>query len=139
MCRLSWFLDPGGWGKATTVGLYFIFPGICTLSLLLNSSAWKVHGLGQQCHSVFDICNWASVIYCKIVQFESDTFDSRDFPFRNIGQAEGIRALGTSHRGEKTMEEFVKDSGGTCSVSVVVELRTESCDVQLAQTKGDSF
>ncbi|KAL6037370.1 hypothetical protein STEG23_003558 [Scotinomys teguina] len=33
MCRLSWFLDPGGWGKATAVGLYFIFPGICTLSL----------------------------------------------------------------------------------------------------------
>ncbi|KAL6059504.1 hypothetical protein STEG23_011418 [Scotinomys teguina] len=32
MCRLSWFLDPGGWNKAV-VGLYFIFPGICTLSL----------------------------------------------------------------------------------------------------------
>ncbi|KAL6086525.1 hypothetical protein STEG23_035521, partial [Scotinomys teguina] len=28
-----WFLDPGGWGKAAAVGLYFIFPGICTLSL----------------------------------------------------------------------------------------------------------
>ncbi|KAL6065673.1 hypothetical protein STEG23_028034, partial [Scotinomys teguina] len=27
------FLDPGGWGKAAAVGLYFIFPGICTLSL----------------------------------------------------------------------------------------------------------
>ncbi|KAL6032023.1 hypothetical protein STEG23_008460, partial [Scotinomys teguina] len=33
MCRLSWFLDPGGWGKAAALGLYFIFPGICTLSL----------------------------------------------------------------------------------------------------------
>ncbi|KAL6078279.1 hypothetical protein STEG23_006536 [Scotinomys teguina] len=33
MCRLSWFLDVGGWGKAAVVGLYFIFPGICTLSL----------------------------------------------------------------------------------------------------------
>ncbi|KAL6052400.1 hypothetical protein STEG23_015787, partial [Scotinomys teguina] len=33
MCRLSWFLDPGGWGKAAAVGLYFIFPEICTLSL----------------------------------------------------------------------------------------------------------
>ncbi|KAL6084927.1 hypothetical protein STEG23_036236, partial [Scotinomys teguina] len=33
MCLLSWFLDPGGWSKAATVGLYFIFPGICTLSL----------------------------------------------------------------------------------------------------------
>ncbi|KAL6058833.1 hypothetical protein STEG23_004927 [Scotinomys teguina] len=34
MCRLSWFLDPGGWGKTAAVGLYFIFPGICTLSLI---------------------------------------------------------------------------------------------------------
>ncbi|KAL6076810.1 hypothetical protein STEG23_002074, partial [Scotinomys teguina] len=33
MCRLSWFLDPGGWSKTTAVRLYFIFPGICTLSL----------------------------------------------------------------------------------------------------------
>ncbi|KAL6033587.1 hypothetical protein STEG23_007526, partial [Scotinomys teguina] len=31
--RLSWFLDPGGWSKTAVVGLYFIFPGICTLSL----------------------------------------------------------------------------------------------------------
>ncbi|KAL6065467.1 hypothetical protein STEG23_011580 [Scotinomys teguina] len=34
MCWPGWFLDPGGWSKAATVGLYFIFPGICTLSLL---------------------------------------------------------------------------------------------------------
>ncbi|KAL6035163.1 hypothetical protein STEG23_001849 [Scotinomys teguina] len=27
------FLDPGGWSKTTAVSLYFIFPGICTLSL----------------------------------------------------------------------------------------------------------
>ncbi|KAL6068053.1 hypothetical protein STEG23_032713 [Scotinomys teguina] len=32
ICRLSWFLDLGGWSKTATVGLYFIFPGICTLS-----------------------------------------------------------------------------------------------------------
>ncbi|KAL6032199.1 hypothetical protein STEG23_026908 [Scotinomys teguina] len=32
--RLSWFLDPGGWSKTAAVGLYFIFPGICTLSLI---------------------------------------------------------------------------------------------------------
>ncbi|KAL6083148.1 hypothetical protein STEG23_014135 [Scotinomys teguina] len=36
MCRLSWFLDPGGWSKTAAVGLYFIFPGICTLSLELT-------------------------------------------------------------------------------------------------------
>ncbi|KAL6084645.1 hypothetical protein STEG23_003924 [Scotinomys teguina] len=29
----SWFLDPGGWSKTAAVSLYFIFPGICTLSL----------------------------------------------------------------------------------------------------------
>ncbi|KAL6088634.1 hypothetical protein STEG23_009068, partial [Scotinomys teguina] len=28
-----WFLDPGGWSKTTAVRLFFIFPGICTLSL----------------------------------------------------------------------------------------------------------
>ncbi|KAL6074596.1 hypothetical protein STEG23_028661, partial [Scotinomys teguina] len=28
-----WFLDPGGWSKTAVVGLYFIFPKICTLSL----------------------------------------------------------------------------------------------------------
>ncbi|KAL6053883.1 hypothetical protein STEG23_003710, partial [Scotinomys teguina] len=32
-----WFLDPGGWSKTATVKLYFIFPGICTLSLKLLS------------------------------------------------------------------------------------------------------
>ncbi|KAL6091214.1 hypothetical protein STEG23_017691 [Scotinomys teguina] len=36
MCRLSWFLDPGGWGKVAAVELYFIFLGICTLSLIFN-------------------------------------------------------------------------------------------------------
>ncbi|KAL6049831.1 hypothetical protein STEG23_009934 [Scotinomys teguina] len=34
MWRLSWFLDPGGWSKTAAVRLYFIFPGICTLSLV---------------------------------------------------------------------------------------------------------
>ncbi|KAL6049613.1 hypothetical protein STEG23_012427 [Scotinomys teguina] len=33
MCRFSWFLDSGGWSQTTAVGLCFIFPGICTLSL----------------------------------------------------------------------------------------------------------
>ncbi|KAL6037215.1 hypothetical protein STEG23_016785 [Scotinomys teguina] len=28
-----WFLDPGGWSKTAVVRLFFIFPGICTLSL----------------------------------------------------------------------------------------------------------
>ncbi|KAL6065991.1 hypothetical protein STEG23_002459 [Scotinomys teguina] len=32
----SWFLDPGGWSKTAAVSLYFIFPGICTLSLLFS-------------------------------------------------------------------------------------------------------
>ncbi|KAL6091148.1 hypothetical protein STEG23_028601 [Scotinomys teguina] len=34
MYWFSWFLHPGGWGKAAAVGLYFIFPGICTLTLI---------------------------------------------------------------------------------------------------------
>ncbi|KAL6066848.1 hypothetical protein STEG23_009759, partial [Scotinomys teguina] len=31
-----WFLDPGGWSKTSAVRLYFIFPGMCTLSLHFN-------------------------------------------------------------------------------------------------------
>ncbi|KAL6030881.1 hypothetical protein STEG23_006343, partial [Scotinomys teguina] len=33
-----WFLDPGGWSKTAMVSLYFIFPGICTLSLEFHSN-----------------------------------------------------------------------------------------------------
>ncbi|KAL6036842.1 hypothetical protein STEG23_006951 [Scotinomys teguina] len=33
LCWLSLFLDPGGRSKTAAVGLYFIFPGICNLSL----------------------------------------------------------------------------------------------------------
>ncbi|KAL6030668.1 hypothetical protein STEG23_034858, partial [Scotinomys teguina] len=28
-----WFLDPRDWNKTATIRLFFIFPGICTLSL----------------------------------------------------------------------------------------------------------
>ncbi|KAL6084522.1 hypothetical protein STEG23_028880 [Scotinomys teguina] len=42
MCQLSWFLDPGGWSKAAAVRLYFIFPGICTLSLDTKSTIKKI-------------------------------------------------------------------------------------------------
>ncbi|KAL6042857.1 hypothetical protein STEG23_007542, partial [Scotinomys teguina] len=45
MCRLSWFLDPGGWSKATAVGLYFIFPGICTLSLQKDGPTFRIHSV----------------------------------------------------------------------------------------------
>ncbi|KAL6090946.1 hypothetical protein STEG23_024445 [Scotinomys teguina] len=31
-----WLLDPGGWSKTSAVSLYFIFPGICTLSLRIK-------------------------------------------------------------------------------------------------------
>ncbi|KAL6086701.1 hypothetical protein STEG23_022236 [Scotinomys teguina] len=39
----SWFLDPGGWSKTAAVSLYFIFPGICTLSLISRAvqAIWK--------------------------------------------------------------------------------------------------
>ncbi|KAL6092042.1 hypothetical protein STEG23_022248 [Scotinomys teguina] len=40
-CWLSWFLDPGGWSKTAVVGLYFIFPGICTLSLVFMGFAYE--------------------------------------------------------------------------------------------------
>ncbi|KAL6081892.1 hypothetical protein STEG23_007255 [Scotinomys teguina] len=33
---VPWFLDPGSWSKTVTVRLFFIFPGICTLSLSVS-------------------------------------------------------------------------------------------------------
>ncbi|KAL6085135.1 hypothetical protein STEG23_023757 [Scotinomys teguina] len=44
MCWLCWFLDPGGWSKTAAVGLYFIFPGIYTLSLG-EDPIWVPHRL----------------------------------------------------------------------------------------------
>ncbi|KAL6061440.1 hypothetical protein STEG23_033207, partial [Scotinomys teguina] len=41
-----WFLDPGVWSKTTAVSLYFIFPGICTLSLPICQAAYQ-NDLGQ--------------------------------------------------------------------------------------------
>ncbi|KAL6046994.1 hypothetical protein STEG23_037392 [Scotinomys teguina] len=41
----SWFLDPGGWSKAATVRLYFIFPGVCTLSLVSKLRLRKAESL----------------------------------------------------------------------------------------------
>ncbi|KAL6088287.1 hypothetical protein STEG23_035582 [Scotinomys teguina] len=35
-----WFLDPGGWSKTAAVRLFFIFPGICTLSLNQENPHW---------------------------------------------------------------------------------------------------
>ncbi|KAL6085211.1 hypothetical protein STEG23_038240 [Scotinomys teguina] len=42
-----WFLDPGGWSKTAVVSLYFIFPGICTLSLAKMGR--------RQCKSAYNI------------------------------------------------------------------------------------
>ncbi|KAL6077525.1 hypothetical protein STEG23_006723 [Scotinomys teguina] len=47
MCRLSWFLDPRGWSKTAAVRLYFIFPGICTLSLDFSSMSDSMFVLSQ--------------------------------------------------------------------------------------------
>ncbi|KAL6089571.1 hypothetical protein STEG23_025542, partial [Scotinomys teguina] len=38
-----WFLDPGGWSKTAAVSLYFIFPGICTLSLIYLCNLYHMH------------------------------------------------------------------------------------------------
>ncbi|KAL6087957.1 hypothetical protein STEG23_032154 [Scotinomys teguina] len=38
-----WFLDPGGWSKTAAVSLYFIFPGICTLSLGFQLTNEKIN------------------------------------------------------------------------------------------------
>ncbi|KAL6032068.1 hypothetical protein STEG23_001546, partial [Scotinomys teguina] len=50
MCWLSWFLDPGGWSKTAAVRLYFIFPGICTLSLRLKVLIIQVVCYFSECY-----------------------------------------------------------------------------------------
>ncbi|KAL6053887.1 hypothetical protein STEG23_003714 [Scotinomys teguina] len=44
MCRPPWFLDPGAWSKTAAFTLYFIFPGICTLSLVCEELCWDFDG-----------------------------------------------------------------------------------------------
>ncbi|KAL6030671.1 hypothetical protein STEG23_034861 [Scotinomys teguina] len=59
MCRLSWFLDLGGWSKAAEVGLYFIFSGISTLSLEDSQSL-------AQCVAM-DLCT----CFCQLLDKDS--------------------------------------------------------------------
>ncbi|KAL6082088.1 hypothetical protein STEG23_003142 [Scotinomys teguina] len=68
-----WFLDPGGWSKTAAVSLYFIFPGICTLSLnfltleieepvdLKTSVLWNLNGQSEP---------WPSVKNCVEILME---------------------------------------------------------------------
>ncbi|KAL6093193.1 hypothetical protein STEG23_016117 [Scotinomys teguina] len=44
---VPWFLDPGGWSKTIAVSLYFIFPGMCTLSLEVNVQLLGIGTLSQ--------------------------------------------------------------------------------------------
>ncbi|KAL6049692.1 hypothetical protein STEG23_021205 [Scotinomys teguina] len=44
-----WFLDPGGWSKTVAVGLYFIFPGICTLSLNFFNKVIEIILMSKGC------------------------------------------------------------------------------------------
>ncbi|KAL6093526.1 hypothetical protein STEG23_007106 [Scotinomys teguina] len=59
MCRPlgSWILEVGGWSKTATVSLYFIFPGICTLSLIdgkdFNSS--NLEGQQPQVKAILEV------------------------------------------------------------------------------------
>ncbi|KAL6092916.1 hypothetical protein STEG23_028272 [Scotinomys teguina] len=72
-----WFLDPGGWSKTAVVGLYFIFPGICTLSLNHASirravTACQMSGWPQMASFPSDL----SVLYSGVPVIE-DQFHSK--------------------------------------------------------------
>ncbi|KAL6081960.1 hypothetical protein STEG23_002214, partial [Scotinomys teguina] len=65
----SWFLDPGGWSKAASVGLYFIFPGICTLSLLERPLHYSVsHFISQAPLAVVPLC---FPDFCVYIMFQA--------------------------------------------------------------------
>ncbi|KAL6086565.1 hypothetical protein STEG23_006879 [Scotinomys teguina] len=76
MCRLSWFLDPGGWSKTAAVGLYFIFPGIYTLSL--RSSKLILPELSKTC----DEKNTYSLQLPP--QIRRDSHWDEDYVYRNL-------------------------------------------------------
>ncbi|KAL6087251.1 hypothetical protein STEG23_025215 [Scotinomys teguina] len=74
MCRLSWFLDPGGWSKTAAVGLYFIFPGICTLSL--TPVPEECNPQGTQTNEIWqmDVFRCAEFGKLKYVNYTTDTY-----------------------------------------------------------------
>ncbi|KAL6059738.1 hypothetical protein STEG23_009660 [Scotinomys teguina] len=51
-------IDPGGWSKAAAVGLYFIFPGICTLSLFKKVF---FYALFEDLYAMFLDCSPSSI------------------------------------------------------------------------------
>ncbi|KAL6082205.1 hypothetical protein STEG23_029174 [Scotinomys teguina] len=70
-----WYLDPGGWSKTTTVRLYFIFPGICTLSLFVYMMHYfdrflYVESFMHFCDDIFQ--------FCGVHVFEEEPDDSPD-------------------------------------------------------------
>ncbi|KAL6043348.1 hypothetical protein STEG23_034591, partial [Scotinomys teguina] len=78
MCRLSWFLDPGGWSKTATVGLYFIFPGICTLSLCEGTCPHISHngplldlteeGINHECKLCNQMFDSPAKLLCHLIE-----------------------------------------------------------------------
>ncbi|KAL6076478.1 hypothetical protein STEG23_020596 [Scotinomys teguina] len=83
----SWFLDPGGWSKATAVGLYFIFPGICTLSLdelrttyvfLFFVNIHAVMYIYQTCsiNQLFEFIDRVVSLSCLVFREDTQTYKS---------------------------------------------------------------
>ncbi|KAL6061556.1 hypothetical protein STEG23_000999, partial [Scotinomys teguina] len=72
----SWFLDPGGWSKTAAVRLFFIFPGICTLSLFI----YMVYYIDRLSYVEPSLHLWDKV-YFVMVDNVLDVFLSR---FANI-------------------------------------------------------
>ncbi|KAL6074375.1 hypothetical protein STEG23_012125 [Scotinomys teguina] len=61
MCRTPGFLDPGGWSKTAAVSLYFVFPGICTLSLYYTIPS-ESQTVSPITHEKFNECAKAIVL-----------------------------------------------------------------------------
>ncbi|KAL6031565.1 hypothetical protein STEG23_032260 [Scotinomys teguina] len=92
MCRLCWFLDPGGWSKTAVVSLYFIFPGICTLSLdcslkkragplwFLDPGGWSKTAAVRLFFIFPGICT-LSLIYHRLQFIEESSFALRPLRF----------------------------------------------------------
>ncbi|KAL6083944.1 hypothetical protein STEG23_034377 [Scotinomys teguina] len=60
-----WILDPGGWSKTAVVRLFFIFPGICTLSLDQECSL-KIRELDVLAPWFLDAGGWSKTAVVRL-------------------------------------------------------------------------
>ncbi|KAL6039073.1 hypothetical protein STEG23_023337, partial [Scotinomys teguina] len=92
----SWFLDPGGWSKTAAVSLYFIFPGICPLSL-------DVHHIHKGCFKLFVL------YYSYVTVLRAHCVGLGGSQRKPAGVGAGVIGMKISYRHSHLQSEALKD------------------------------